>query len=119
MLPSGHPVHPKAKILFSVYSTGRMKSTWGEDFYEFKPERWIDERGKIKHEPSYKFLSFGAGSRICLGKETSFSQMKAVASALIYNYRIHVMEKSPVVPAVSIILHTENELMTRITKRWE
>ncbi|MFQ6652636.1 hypothetical protein Gotur_024404, partial [Gossypium turneri] len=113
-LPSGHPVHPKTKILFSVYSMGRMKSIWGEDCYEFKPERWIDERGKIKHEPSYKFLSFGARPRIYLGKETSFSQMKAVTSALIYNYRIHVMEETPVVLAVSIILHIENELMTSV-----
>ncbi|XP_017609091.1 alkane hydroxylase MAH1-like [Gossypium arboreum] len=118
ILPSGHPVHPKTKILFSVYSMGRMKSIWGEDCYEFKPERWINERGEIKHESSYKFLSFGAGPRICLGKETSFIQMKAVASALIYNYRIHVMEDTPVVPAVSVVLHTENGLMTRISKRW-
>ncbi|MBA0670963.1 hypothetical protein Goklo_029187 [Gossypium klotzschianum] len=119
ILPSGHPVHPKTKILLSVYSMGRMKSIWGEDCYEFKPERWINERGEIKHEPSYKFLSFGGGPRICLGKETSFIQMKAVASALIYNNRIHVMEETPVVPAVSVVLHTENGLMTRISKRWE
>nr|KJB33823.1 hypothetical protein B456_006G032600 [Gossypium raimondii] len=119
ILPSGHPVHPKTKILFSVYSMGRMKSIWGEDCYEFKPERWINKRGEIKHESSYKFLSFGAGPRICLGKETSFIQMKAVASALIYNYRIHVMEETPVVPALSVVLHTENGLMTRISKRWE
>ncbi|MFQ6630812.1 hypothetical protein Gotur_009925 [Gossypium turneri] len=119
ILPSGHPVHPKTKILISVYSMGRMKSIWGEDCYEFKPERWINERGEIKHEPSYKFLSFGAGPRICLGKETSFTQMKAVASALIYNYRIHVMEETPVVPALSVVLRTENGLMTRISKRWE
>ncbi|KAK8335150.1 hypothetical protein V6Z11_A09G035000 [Gossypium hirsutum] len=119
ILPSGHPVHPKTKILFSVYSMGRMKSIWGEDCYEFKPERWINERGEIKHESSYEFLSFGAGPRICLGKETSFIQMKAVASALIYNDRIHVMEETPVVSAVSVVLHTENGLMTRISKRWE
>ncbi|KAL1151350.1 hypothetical protein V6Z11_A09G036100, partial [Gossypium hirsutum] len=83
MLPSGHPVHPKTKVLFSVYSMGRMKP------------------------------------RICSGKETSFIQMKAVASALIYNYHIHVMEETPVVPAVSVVLHTKNGLMTRISKRWE
>ncbi|KAG8482876.1 hypothetical protein CXB51_024320 [Gossypium anomalum] len=119
ILSSGHPVHPKTKILFIVYSMGRIESIWGEDCYEFKPERWINERGEIKHEPSYKFLSFGAGPRICLGKETSFIQMKPVASALIYNYRIHVMEETPVVSIVSAVLHTENGLMTRISKRWE
>ncbi|TYH45343.1 hypothetical protein E1A91_D11G251300v1 [Gossypium mustelinum] len=119
ILPSGHPVHPTMKILFSLYAMGRIKSFWGEDCLEFKPERWINERGRIKHEPSYKFMSFNAGPRTCLGKDVAFLQMKAVASAIIYNYRIHVSEETPVVPAVSIILHTKNGLMARISTRWD
>ncbi|XVF61774.1 hypothetical protein PTKIN_Ptkin08bG0157500 [Pterospermum kingtungense] len=86
---------------------GRMKSIWGEDCLEFKPERWINERGGIKQEPSYKFLAFNAGPRTSLGKEVAFVKMKAVASAIIYNYRIQVLEEPPVVPALSIILHTK------------
>ncbi|EOX92294.1 Cytochrome P450 [Theobroma cacao] len=117
-LPSGHPVYPKTKILFSLYALGRMKSVWGEDCFEFKPERWITDRGGNKHEPSYKFLSFNAGPRTCLGKEVAFVQMKCVASAIIYNYRIQVLEETPVVPAVSIILHTKNGLMARVSRRW-
>ncbi|GMJ04266.1 cytochrome P450, family 96, subfamily A, polypeptide 10 [Hibiscus trionum] len=118
-LPSGHRVHPKMKILFNLYSMGRMESIWGKDCCEFKPERWIDERGGIKHEPSYKFVSFGAGPRICLGKEVAFVQMKAVASAMIYNYRIHILDETSVVPAMSIILHTKDGLMTRVSTRWD
>ncbi|GMJ04262.1 cytochrome P450, family 96, subfamily A, polypeptide 9 [Hibiscus trionum] len=98
---------------------GRMESIWGKDCCEFKPERWIDNRGGIKHEPSYKFVSFGAGPRICLGKEVAFVQMKAVASAIIYNYRIHVLDETSVVPAMSIILHTKDGLMTRVSTRWD
>ncbi|XP_022739840.1 alkane hydroxylase MAH1-like [Durio zibethinus] len=118
ILPSGHPVDPKTKILFNLYSMGRMKSIWGEDCLEFKPERWISKRG-IKHEPSYKFLSFNAGPRTCIGKEVAFVQMKAVASAIIYNYCIHVLEETPVVPALSIILHTRDGLMARLSSRWD
>ncbi|XVF15055.1 hypothetical protein REPUB_Repub09cG0116500 [Reevesia pubescens] len=120
ILPSGHPVYPNTKILFNLYSMGRMKSIWGEDCCEFKPGRWINERGGIKHEPSYKFLSFNAGPRTCLGKEVAFVQMKAVASAMIYNYRIHVLEETtPVVAAISIILHTKDGLMARVSSRWD
>ncbi|KAK5785405.1 alkane hydroxylase MAH1-like [Gossypium arboreum] len=118
-LPSGHPIHPTTKIVFSLYSMGRMKSVWGEDCFEFKPERWITEKGGIKHEPSYKFMSFNAGPRTCLGKDVAFLQMKAVASAIIYNYRIHVLGETPVVPTVSIILRTKDGLMTRISPRWD
>ncbi|XWS44838.1 hypothetical protein CRYUN_Cryun15aG0083500 [Craigia yunnanensis] len=119
ILPSGHAVSPMMKIVFNLYSMGRMKSIWGEDCFEFKPERWITERGGIKHEPSYKFLSFNAGPRTCLGKEVAFVQMKAVASTIIYNYRIRVLEETPVVPAVSIILHTKDGLMARVSSRWD
>ncbi|TYG49764.1 hypothetical protein ES288_D10G120500v1 [Gossypium darwinii] len=119
ILPSGHPVHPKMKIMFNLYSMGRMKSIWGEDSYEFKPERWITERGGIKYEASTKFLSFNAGPRICVGKKVAFVIMKTVASAIIYNYRINVLEETPVVPAASIILHTKDGLMARVSSRWD
>ncbi|KAI8031950.1 Alkane hydroxylase MAH1 [Camellia lanceoleosa] len=69
-LPSGHCVDPKMKILFSLYAMGRMKFIWGEDCVEFKPERWLSERGTIKHEPSYKFLAFNAGPRTCFGERS-------------------------------------------------
>ncbi|KAK4364329.1 hypothetical protein RND71_015687 [Anisodus tanguticus] len=48
---------------------------------EFKPERWISERGTVKHEPCYKFFSFNAGPRTCIGREVPFTQMKVVAAA--------------------------------------
>ncbi|KAJ0040494.1 hypothetical protein Pint_27122 [Pistacia integerrima] len=50
ILPSGHLAVPKTKILFSMYAMGRMESIWGEDCLEFKPERWITEKGGIKHD---------------------------------------------------------------------
>ncbi|KAL7230870.1 hypothetical protein ACSBR2_009204 [Camellia fascicularis] len=76
----------------------------GEDCVEFKPERWLSERGTIKHEPSYKFLAFNARPRTCLGKEVAFTQMKAVSAAIIHNYNVRVVEGHPVVPNASIIL---------------
>ncbi|KAL7210384.1 hypothetical protein ACSBR1_031858 [Camellia fascicularis] len=117
-LPSGHCVDPKMKILFSLYAMGRMKFIWGEDCVEFKPERWLSERGTIKHEPSYKFLAFNAGPRTCLGKEVAFTQMKAVSAAIIHNYNVRVVEGHPVVPNASIILCMKHGLKVKVTKRW-
>ncbi|KAG2238682.1 hypothetical protein Bca52824_092076 [Brassica carinata] len=69
-----------------------MKTVWGEDASEFKPERWVSESGKSVHEPSYKFLSFNAGPRTCLGKEVALTQMKSVAVKIIQNYEIKMVE---------------------------
>ncbi|KAL7089905.1 hypothetical protein ACP275_12G006100 [Erythranthe tilingii] len=118
-LPSGHFVNPKMKVLFSLYAMGRMESIWGKDCLEFKPERWISEGGRsIRHEPSYKFLAFNAGPRTCLGKEVAFTQMKAVAAALIHNYRVWVVDGHRVVPNCSIILYMKDWLKVRVASRW-
>ncbi|CAH2075977.1 unnamed protein product [Thlaspi arvense] len=117
VLPSGHKVEAHSKILFCLYSLGRMKSVWGEDASEFKPERWISESGKSVHEPSYKFLSFNAGPRTCLGKEVALTQMKSVAVKIIQNYEMKIVEGQIIEPAPSVILHTKHGLKVTVTKR--
>ncbi|CAA7020590.1 unnamed protein product [Microthlaspi erraticum] len=117
VLPSGHKVDANSKILFCLYSLGRMKSVWGEDALEFKPERWISESGKPVHEPSYKFLSFNAGPRTCLGKEVALMQMKSVAVEIIQNYEMKVVEGQQIEPAPSVILHMKRGLKVTVTKR--
>jgi len=52
-------------ILYSIYSAERLERVWGNDCLEFKPERWISNDGKLKHEPAYKFLAFHYGLRAC------------------------------------------------------
>lgn len=118
ILPSGNSVHPKMKILFSLYAMGRMEFVWGNDCMEFKPERWISEQGTIKHEPSYKFMTFNAGPRTCLGKEMALKQMKMVAAGIIHNYDIEVAEGHKVEPNVSIILYMKHGLKVKVSKRW-
>lgn len=116
MLPSGHHVDRNRQIIFNLYAMGRMKSLWGEDCYEFKPERWISEQGKIRHEPSYKFLAFNAGPRTCLGKDMAFTQMKLVAATIIQNYVIEAVEEHHVVPSISIILHMKYGFKVRVLR---
>lgn len=116
ILPSGHRVNPKTNIMLYFYAMGRVKTIWGEDCKEFKPERWITKEGGIKHEPSYKFPAFNAGPRACLGKDMSFSQMKIVAAKIIYHYHIELVEGHPVFPSNSIILQMKRGLKVRVTE---
>ncbi|MED6183966.1 hypothetical protein PIB30_042836, partial [Stylosanthes scabra] len=116
-LPSGHDVSPNTTILLSLYSMGRFEEIWGKDCLEFKPERWISEKGGIIHVPSYKFISFNAGPRTCLGKDLSFMQMKMVVAAILSNYCIQVVEGHEAIPSLSIVLLMKGGLKVRITKR--
>jgi cytochrome P450 len=116
-LPSGFVVTPDWKILISTYSMARMEGVWGKDCSEFKPERWILDNGKLKYEPSYKFLSFNTGPRTCLGKDIAFTQMKATAAAVVYNFSFEVVKGHVVAPKLSIILQMKNGLLVKAKKR--
>ncbi|KAL9246278.1 hypothetical protein vseg_019834 [Gypsophila vaccaria] len=116
ILPSGHEVSTNTQIIFNLYAMGRMKSIWGDDCCEFKPERWITGQGKIRHEPSYKFLAFNAGPRTCVGKDMAFTQMKIAVAAILRNYRIQAVEGFPVVPDVSIILHMKYGFKVKVVR---
>ncbi|PKA46802.1 Cytochrome P450 86B1 [Apostasia shenzhenica] len=121
VLPSGHQVHCRRRLLFSLYSMGRMEGVWGKDCKDFRPERWISAgTGKIRHEPSYKFCAFNSGPRTCLGKDMAFEQMKAVAAAVIGRFRVEAAEGDGVaVPKLSIILHMKGGLKVRVRRREE
>ncbi|CAL1398549.1 unnamed protein product [Linum trigynum] len=116
VLPSGHRVRAKTRIYVSMYAMGRMKGIWGEDCREFKPERWITERGGIRYVPSHQFTTFSGGPRSCLGKEVSLIQLKMVVAAILWRYKFQVVEGHRVSYTMSTVLQMENEL--RVSVSW-
>jgi len=101
-----------------------MEGVWGKGCAEFRPERWLisDEaagtkKKKLRYEPSYKFISFNAGPRTCLGKEMAFVQMKTAAAAVLWNFAVELVPGHAVEPKLSIILHMKNGLAVRVRRR--
>lgn len=69
--PTGDgPIHvPKGSMVnYTVYAMHRRKDLWGPDADEFRPERWEDRR------PSWEFLPFNGGPRICLGQQYAITE---------------------------------------------
>ncbi|KAF8082614.1 hypothetical protein N665_0818s0029 [Sinapis alba] len=116
VLPTGHRVDESWKIIISIYALGRMKSVWGDDAEDFRPERWISDSGILRHEPSYKFLAFHAGPRSCLGKKLAFLQIKTVAVEIIQRYDIKVVEGQKTEPVPSLFLRMQHGLKVSVTK---
>jgi cytochrome P450 len=117
ILPSGDHVSQNTMLMYSLYAMGRMKQIWGEDYMEFKPERWISDRGDIIHVPSNKFIAFNTGPRSCLGKDITLFQMKMVATTILWKFRIQVVKDHLVMPRISIILRMKHGLKVEVTKR--
>ncbi|CAH8273839.1 unnamed protein product [Arabidopsis lyrata] len=117
VLPSGHKVEANSKIIICLKALGRMRAVWGDDALEFKPERWVSEKGSLRHEPSFKFLSFNSGPRTCLGKHLAMTQMKMVAMEILQNYDIKVIKGQKIEPVLGFILSMKHGLRITITKR--
>ncbi|OUZ99319.1 Cytochrome P450 [Macleaya cordata] len=117
VLPDGTVVKSGMMIIISNYAMGRMEWVWGKDCLEFKPERWIDEDGKLNHETLTKLNSFSVGPRICIGKDMAFVLMKSAASAMLFNFHVEVLEGQNIQPKPSIVLQMKDGLMVRIKER--
>lgn len=66
-------VYAGQRIFFHTYAMGQSEKIWGSDAEEFKPQRWLDEKGSVRKEDQYKFPMFNAGPRICLGMDSECS----------------------------------------------
>ncbi|CAL1391687.1 unnamed protein product [Linum trigynum] len=117
VLPTGHRVQKGMRMLFSIYSMGRMEEIWGKDCMEFKPQRWISEEGNIIHVPSQKFMAFLTGPKTYLGKTMSFMQLKFIVSAILWKYKLDMVEGHIVKPTPSIVLSMKDGLKMRVSKR--
>ncbi|RVW41149.1 cytochrome P450 704C1 [Vitis vinifera] len=81
-LPDGFSVRKGDIVSYQPYAMGRMRFVWGDDAEEFRPERWLNEKGLFCPESPFKFTAFQAGPRICLGKEFAYRQMKIFSAIL-------------------------------------
>lgn len=105
VLPDGTVVPAGSSITYSIYSTGRMKFIWGDDVLEFQPERWLSSDGKkFELKDQFRFVSFNAGPRICLGKDLAYLQMKSIAAAVLLRHRLTVVNGHRVEQKMSLTL---------------
>ncbi|KAJ6105342.1 Cytochrome P450 E-class [Penicillium sp. IBT 18751x] len=80
IIPSGGGPDGRSPVLirkgtgvgYSVYHMHRLRSLYGEDANDFRPERWL---GQELEGIGWGFMPFHGGPRICLGK--GFALMEA------------------------------------------
>ncbi|KAJ0079686.1 hypothetical protein Patl1_23608 [Pistacia atlantica] len=92
MLPDGTFIGEGWFITYITYAMGRMESIWGENCYEYLPERWL-ENGIYRPENMFRFPVFHSGPRICLGKDMAYIQMESVGASVIERFVIDVQDK--------------------------
>ncbi|KAL2903426.1 Cytochrome P450 86B1 [Bienertia sinuspersici] len=116
VLPDGMSIQKGHRVLYHVYAVGRIKSIWGEDCLEFKPERWLNN-GQFVSENQFKYLVFNAGPRLCVGKKFAYTQMKMVAASILLRYKVKVVEGQVITPKVTTTLYMKHGLLVTFQPR--
>ncbi|KAI6783989.1 uncharacterized protein J7T54_004535 [Emericellopsis cladophorae] len=96
-LPDGRYIPPFTKVGMNPFIINRNPCIWGNDPDTFRPERWLqqdDESGSAFAERTKLFnaadFSFGAGSRMCLGRHLALLQTYKIVAALVGRYDIRL-----------------------------
>ncbi|KAK0744864.1 cytochrome P450 [Apiosordaria backusii] len=101
-LPSGDFVPGGCAVGINPYIGNRTKAVWGADAEEFKPERWLQDVSGGESDEEYKKrmqkwnacdLSFGAGSRICLGRNLALVETYKVVATILNRYEIELADR--------------------------
>jgi len=113
-LPDGTFIPKGSRINYMPYIFGRLESIWGPDAQEFKPERWL----QFEKEPSqYKFLTFNAGPRLCLGKHMAFYETKMLLAMILPKFKFTIAPTHNPQYKVAIILQMTYGLPMFVTPR--
>jgi len=130
ILPDGTHVNKGDFIGYSNWCMGRNKSVWGQDADLFVPERWLvpdpnadptssaARFGKFKPESQFKFISFNAGPRLCLGQTFALLEAMVTTCILLQRYEFKLVPRHPV-PRIkgSVTLPMKGPLMTIVSER--
>lgn len=80
-------------VVFTPFTTARRKDIWGDDAAEFKPERWLnpEDPTKLNTVSSFKFNTFLAGPRQCIGMNLAMLEMKTVMTKVLGKFHLYVL----------------------------
>ncbi|PHH65733.1 hypothetical protein CDD81_1460 [Ophiocordyceps australis] len=99
------------------YVTNRHRPTWGEDADVWRPRRWLEGDSAHIRRLEASLLTFGAGTRICLGQHVAMFEIKKLLAALIMNYDIDLVEPRAKVDRYSWIIMPESVQAT--IRKWD
>ncbi|KAL2622214.1 hypothetical protein R1flu_002419 [Riccia fluitans] len=116
VFPNGVKVKKGYLITYNAYAMGRLERIWGPDAKQYKPERWLKD-GIFHQESPFKFVSFHAGNRQCLGKESAYLQMKMTAALLIRFFKFELVPDQNIQPRLMFVLTMKEGVQVIATPR--
>ena len=97
---SGYHIPKGTQILFNNWAIHHDERCW-EDPYDFKPQRWIDEKGNFVADRYLSFLPFSAGRRVCLGEILARTEIFIFLTRILKQFKIEKVPGEGIPPQAS------------------
>lgn len=104
-LTDGTVIPPGTIVGMNPWIIHQNKQIFGQDAASFRPERWLrnEAEGETEEEYQVRFtamkqsdLSFGAGNRVCLGKNVSIMESYKAIATLFLTYDVSTHSIFPI-----------------------
>ncbi|KAL4757551.1 cytochrome P450 [Aspergillus foveolatus] len=96
----GRKVPLGVELAANTWISHKDKAVYGEDAEEFKQVRLLNDPVKAKELEKYN-LAFGAGSRVCLGKDLAMAMLYKAPVALFMRFDVTLCKETPQTPKPS------------------
>ena len=95
----GMPVPKDTDIILCPWGLHSLKSHWGPDAEEFKPERWLeDPNGRGGARDAYCFTTFAAGPRVCIAERFARNEISTLMAGIFGMFRVEPAKGVPEPP---------------------
>ncbi|GAB3175911.1 cytochrome P450 [Telluribacter humicola] len=84
----GYTIKPDSYVLVSPYVLHRHPNYWHQPEV-FNPDRFAPEA--IKERPTYAYIPFGGGPRMCIGNNFALLEMQVVLALLVRDFDIQLL----------------------------
>lgn len=125
-LPDDTVVCAGVAVGINPYVMARNKEMWGDDAEIFRPERWLRDEEHHESDEDYQErmrrlkgadLSFGAGSRICIGKHLALVEVYKVIATLVTRYKIELAHPDQDWKVINSWFMRQEGLEVRLSRR--
>lgn len=97
------PVKKGTRVILSVTMANHYEKVWGEQARKFLPERWVGSRLEEVTQPGAQLpgvyssmMTFGAGSRACIGFTFAIMEIKVTIARLIQDFKFEPSQEEVV-----------------------
>jgi len=113
-LPDGTLVPGGSMIVWSSYVMGRNKELWGPDAEEFCPDRFL----KDPNPSQYKYVSFNAGPRLCLGMNMAYLEAMTALTMILNEFDLELaVDRKNITYQNGLTLSMRTGLPVRVHRR--